>query len=260
MTGHTSADAALAAWRGVDQAAVTGMPTGDVVKQRLLHPALLRMLGDVEGRRVLDVGCGMGDLTRLLASRGARVTGLEPSPVLAGVTRTRAQESGAHLDVLEAPLIGAISGWGLEGAFDGVVASLALCVIPDLEPAVAACVEALRPGGLVVLAVEHPCFEQSCADWTRTGIAEVTRYLGEYELPGRIAPDFHRPLSTYLNAFIRAGCTLTEIAEPGLDADTAAEFPALRPLRELPLFLLVSARKADGGRARPSSSPAHTRP
>ena len=60
-------------------------------------------------------------------------------------------------------------------------------------------------------------------------------YFREQVLPRRHAPDFHRPLATYLNAVIRAGCRIDEVAEPALDSNLAAEAPlegaalALRP-------------------------------
>ena len=41
---------------------------------------MLRMLGDVSGKRVLDAGCGHGYFSRLLAARGAHVVGVEPVP------------------------------------------------------------------------------------------------------------------------------------------------------------------------------------
>lgn len=41
-----------------------------------------RALGDVEGRRVLDAGCGQGYFSRLLADRGATVVGVEPARAL----------------------------------------------------------------------------------------------------------------------------------------------------------------------------------
>jgi cyclopropane fatty-acyl-phospholipid synthase-like methyltransferase len=40
------------------------------------------MIGDVRGRRILDAGCGHGYLSRMLAARGARVTGVEPAQAL----------------------------------------------------------------------------------------------------------------------------------------------------------------------------------
>lgn len=60
-------------------------------------------------------------------------------------------------------------------------------------------------------------------------------------------PDFHRPLSAYLNAVMAAGCRITEVAEPGLDVSLVDEGPggaeALFQVRNL---LVVSALRDDG--------------
>src|ERR1035437_7690475 len=59
-------------------------PDGDDGRKYLLNPTILRMLGALEGRRLLDAGCGQGYLCRKFASRGAVVTGVEPSSRLLG--------------------------------------------------------------------------------------------------------------------------------------------------------------------------------
>jgi len=56
-----------------EQGGVEGDPLG-------ILPGLLELLSDVAGRSVLDGGCGEGYLARVLAGRGARVTGIDLSP------------------------------------------------------------------------------------------------------------------------------------------------------------------------------------
>src|SRR5690242_572166 len=53
-------------------------PDGGFAKRHLLNSVVLRMLGDLRGRRVLDAGCGQGYFSRMLADRGAEVVGVEP--------------------------------------------------------------------------------------------------------------------------------------------------------------------------------------
>lgn len=53
-----------------------------------------RRLGEVRGLRILDVGCGLGDNAILLASHGARVTGVDLSPRSIEIARLRAERAG----------------------------------------------------------------------------------------------------------------------------------------------------------------------
>ncbi|WP_346280677.1 methyltransferase domain-containing protein [Pseudonocardia sp.] len=73
---------------------------GDFSMRHLLNAVLLRMLGDVRGRRVLDAGCGTGYLSRLLPDRGAEVVGVEPARALIDYARL---DAGARVRRSEHP-------------------------------------------------------------------------------------------------------------------------------------------------------------
>lgn len=70
---------------------------------RLQH-ALLALAGDLEGRRVLDAGCGQGDLTLHLLRRGAHVTALDLSPAMVDVVRRRTASLAHRPTLIAAPL------------------------------------------------------------------------------------------------------------------------------------------------------------
>ncbi|WP_037370273.1 class I SAM-dependent methyltransferase [Amycolatopsis orientalis] len=205
--------------------------SGDFAKQHLVNPVLLRLLGDVHGRRVLDAGCGNGYFSRMLAARGAEVTGVEPAESLISFAR---EKSGDGISYLRADLTRLPE---LE-PFDAVVCSMVLMAIPDWKPAMRACVEAVRPGGLFVFAIVHPAFEELFGTWQRYGEYRRKEYLAEYEIVGRDASDFHRPISAYLNEMAALGCRLREMVEPGLDPEVA---DGIESYVRMPNFLLVSA-------------------
>jgi 2-polyprenyl-3-methyl-5-hydroxy-6-metoxy-1,4-benzoquinol methylase len=215
---------------------------GDFAKRHLLNPVLLRMLGDLHRLRVLDAGCGNGYLSRMLAQRGAQVVGVEPGQSLFAfaVDTERQQPHGiryVQADLCALPDLGA--------PFDAVVASMVLPTIPDWTGAMAACVHALKPGGLLVFTVNHPCFERLWPTWRDHGEYRTSRYLSEYEIPGPSAVDFHRTISTYLNQLISLGCVLTEVAEPGLAPEIATDgSQGIDAYVHLPNFLVIAARRA----------------
>ena len=77
----------------------------------------------------------------------------------------------------------------------------------------------------------------------KTGAVEITEYLHEYvqDFEGT-APNFHRPLSAYLNLTITLGCDIFEIVEPRL-RDEDIESPAQELLTRIPNFIVIGARK-----------------
>lgn len=85
------------------------------------RPEMLRLVGDVSGRRILDAGCGSGALSAALSSRGASVTGIDSSSEMLQLARRRAgDEMDLRLADIREPLPFD------DHSFDDVIASLVL--------------------------------------------------------------------------------------------------------------------------------------
>ncbi len=232
--------AVIAAWAAATDHLDDFGEEGDFTRQHLLNPAIFTLLGSVKGRAILDAGCGQGYLCRLLARRGARVTGVEPATpwYQTAVERERHDPLGitylqADLSTLEAP-----------GRFDAVVANMVLMDIPAYEAAIHRCVAALVPGGDFIFSLSHPCFEEPSAAWAGKGHVAVSEYLAEYTIPQTFSPRFHRSLSRYLDHVLDAGCRLRRIVEPSLDEEWARLGPAYERNVHVPSVIVVHATKS----------------
>jgi 2-polyprenyl-6-hydroxyphenyl methylase/3-demethylubiquinone-9 3-methyltransferase len=104
--------------------------------------------GGLEGKTVLDVGCGGGILSEAMAGRGARVQGIDLSEKALGVAKLHKLESGASVDYrfVAAEALAAES----PAAWDVVTCMELLEHVPDPASMVAACAALARPGGTVV--------------------------------------------------------------------------------------------------------------
>jgi SAM-dependent methyltransferase len=111
------------------------------------HRLALRYLGDVAGRRVLEIGCGVGEFTRLLAERGATVTGADISRVAVDQARREvaAFPSATALvaDICALPFASA--------SFDLVVSLETIEHSPDPRSALAELVRVTKPGGRLIV-------------------------------------------------------------------------------------------------------------
>jgi ubiquinone/menaquinone biosynthesis C-methylase UbiE len=124
------------------------------LEQRLALRPWLRV---ARGCRVLDVGCGVGRWSRLLARRGAKVTGIDLSPTMIAEAERRA----AHAGVAERCTfhVQDVSDLRVGGQFDVVLAVTVLQHIldpMDLRAAVTAMSRRLAPGGRIVLLEAAP--------------------------------------------------------------------------------------------------------
>lgn len=122
-------------WRTTSLGAVT-----EAIEQGLI----LELMGDVKGARVLDIGCGDGVLTCAVASRGARVSGVDPDPTMLDAARGRAERAGVKADFMD----GRIERLPFtDASFDMVAAVTVLCFVDDAPAAMREMVRVLRPGG-----------------------------------------------------------------------------------------------------------------
>jgi SAM-dependent methyltransferase len=213
--------------------------------------ALVDMVGPVEGARVLDLACGGGRVTRELARRGARVTGLDVSAALleyAGAAEV-AEPLGityAHGDCASPDVL---SGQ----QFDAVVCHFGLSDVDDLDGCLATVARVVRSNGTFTFAILHPCFPgwagDRSASWRPGGGYYEEGYWvangGLSVLRQRVGAN-HRMLSTYLNGLVRHGLAPEQVAEPGMPAGWTDEHPDADPV---PMYLVARCRR-DRGPAR----------
>ena len=240
---------------------------GDLWHRTLIDPTLLRVLGSVEGQRVLDLACGNGYLSRKLARSGARVTGVDASAPIIALARAREEQDplGVFYHVADATALE-----GLEDAtFDVVVCNMALQDMPDAEGPLREAARVLRPAGRLVASLPHPCFDLGeDSGWavekvgpTTTVFRKVSRYRevsqkrahwrGE---AGRIwyTLSYHRPLSWYFRALRGAGFVVRAFEEPEPTEEFKAESPQAEWIEQIPIQCVIEAMKADGLTARPA--------
>lgn len=220
-------------------------PEGALAREYLLLPSLLELIGGVEGRRVLDAGCGEGFISRLLAQRGASVTGVDVSTLL--LEEARRQEEQQPLGIVY--LHGSVADLHDLRGFDTVVSSLVLPIVPDYKEAIRAAARALRMGGDFVAALTHPAFDGVGAGWVQRPSGDVrwstNRYMAEVE--GRAAhgaPTYHRPLNHYMNTAFEAGFALTGLREPVPSEEYSRQLsPQEREFDLMPALIMLRFEK-----------------
>ena len=177
---------------------------------------MLDLLGDLTGREVLDAGCGEGFLARVLAARGARVTGIDLSPRL--VQMALEKDPHGAIDYRVADLSRPLPE--LEGRFELIGSHLALNDIADHRGFAATLASLARPGARAALAFNNPyssVVREHIADYFASGAIGVYGGLWEQGIKARY---YHRTLEEYLDAFLAAGFRLAKLADvpdrPGL--------------------------------------------
>ena len=169
--------------------------------------------------RVLDLGCGDGQISRLLAGMGARVVGVDPTWNQIRV----AHERGGGAAYARS---GAAALPFADGSFDAVVACLVFEHIDDLDDAIAEVARVLRPGGQFSFFLNHPLLQTPGSGWIddhtmdppeqywRIGPYLIEQDSVEQVELGVFIRFVHRPLSRYLNSLAEHGLLLERMVEP----------------------------------------------
>jgi SAM-dependent methyltransferase len=195
----------------------------------------LRLLGTLDGKRVLELGCGTGHNAVALVRQGAKAIAIEPSEQLASHARRLAELDRARIEVR----VGDYADLAFVRAesVDIGVSAGALGEVDDLDRVLRQVHRVLKPNAVFVCAVPHPfglCVtrEPSGGGPLPLGRMELVRsYLDEgpveVERMGEVFTVQLRALSTMFAAFARAGFAVDQLIEvaPTTTSDPGPRLP-----------------------------------
>jgi trans-aconitate 2-methyltransferase len=165
---------------------------------------VVRLLAPQSGERILDLGCGTGYLTHLIARAGGRVIGIDNSPAMIH----RAQAAYPDLDFR----LMSAADFHFDTPFDAVFSNATLHWVLDKESVVEHVARALRPGGRFVLEMggkgnveeivvatrkvltRHGYYSNAAIQlWYYPSLSEYTTLLEKKGFRVRFAAHFDRP-------------------------------------------------------------------
>lgn len=236
---------------------------GSEYQREVVFPGVLRLLGEVNGKRVLDIACGQGVFCRLLQKRGVTAVGVDAAGPLIEAARRHSDSPETNppkyfrADARELLELAALR----DNPFDAATCILAIQNIHPIAPVFEAASKLLKPGGKFVVAMMHPAFrgaKESHWGWDESAgvqFRRVDRYLIPRKSPiyanpgkkdGNYTWTFHKPIGDYIAAATKAGLFTDALEEwpshkasqPGPRA--AAENTARK---EIPMFMAIRCVK-----------------
>lgn len=199
-------------------------------------------------RRVLDVGCGDGQVTRMLTANGAGlVVGVDPTWNQIRVAHQRGDGLFARAGAAALPLA--------DASFDAVVACLVFEHIDDVDGAIAEVARVLEPGGVFCFFLNHPLLQTPGSGWIDDQFLDppeqywrIGPYLVETETVEEVEKDVyirfvHRPLSRYLNTLAEHGLLLERMEEPAPPPGFLARAVEYAEAATIPRLLYLRLRR-----------------
>ena len=183
-----------------------------------LREADAHLLGDVAGRRVLEIGCGSAPCARWLQTAGADVVAFDLSAGMLARAAELNRSTGIAVPLVQADA-GALPF--LSGSIDVACSAFGgLPFVADVEGALTEVARVLRPGGRFVASVNHPMrwpFPDSPDPEDLRVISSYfdrSAYVETDDAGGTVYVEHHRTVGDWVRAVVGAGLTLEDLVEP----------------------------------------------
>jgi ubiquinone/menaquinone biosynthesis C-methylase UbiE len=247
-------------WGGVAGWYDKHLQNDDTYHSKVVHPNLLKMLGDIKGKHIVDLACGQGIFSRTLADRGAHVIGVDLGKELIELAEKKNKDYKFKVHYFHS---GSDDLYMIkDGTKDIVVCVLALQNIEKLQETMKEVSRVLTKGGKFFAVLNHPAFRNPRhTHWGYDENADVQyrrveEYLSESKIkidmtPGskedkKFTVSFHRPLQVYVKALSKFGLAISGLQEweshkksergPKQKAEDTSR-------KEIPLFMALEATK-----------------
>ncbi len=226
-------------------------------RKLFLEPSFDRFIAStpVEGKTVLDLGCGEGVDCRRFNEKGAKVTGVDISPTLIKAAREASNSKNINYVESSFTALGDI----VDNSFDQVVSVMALMDSPEVNSAFKEAYRVLKPGGSFYFVIKHPFTNRANKAVVKGALTHQTSYFestpfnhtlefqsedvkNKYNIVSRQYP---RTLSQYINPLLKAGFNLKAIEEPSPSSEALNKFACFNLWAKEPFYLMVHAKKPE---------------
>jgi len=223
---------------------------GDIYHRTYFNPAILSLLGAIEKQQILDLGCGQGYFSRLLAQRGAVVTGIDVSEKLLRFAKTREAKEplGIRYYHNNADSLVAVPS----ASQDSIVANMVFHGVDTIDTVFQECARVVKNNGKFIFSLPHPLVEIAERKKDKQGYYVVLRnYRKSKEIPHSLYEDkgykqWYRPIGFYINLLTKNNFLLSameEIYTKHRKGKAIKEEAMLQHKQEFPSFLVIAAVK-----------------
>lgn len=234
----------------------------DIYRDLLNTPGFFSILPSVKGLLGIDIGCGEGHNTRLLAKEGAVMHAIDISPVF--IRHAQAEET-QNPSGIQYKVASATSLPFPDEQFDFATSFMCMMDFSDTALAIREAFRVIKPGGFFQFSIAHPCFSTAHRKNLRhngdTYAIEVGQYFTELEgdieewifgnapdelknrFPKFRVPRYTRTLSYWINTLIAEGFAIELLHEPVPSDEVIRQYPALQDSQVVAYFLHVRCRK-----------------
>lgn len=227
--------------------------------RELVCPDTERLLGAKAEDKILDVACGNGNFSKRLAEIGTYVTAFDYSEK---IIRNARKRYAHYLDKIDFRVIDATKYDELitlgEKRYDKTVCNMGIHDIADIKPLFVAVHDLLKPNGIFVFSVMHPCFRtpgmQKIVETEEIGDKQIVRNL--IQISNYITPQkfegtallnqpvphiyYHRPLSQLLKVCFDANFLVNGFSEPVFNEKATGKFD----WTEIPAIIIMRIVRA----------------
>ena len=239
-------------WNCAAESWVDFVRTGkDYYRDGLNNPATFKLIGNLKSLVVLDLACGEGYNTRILARKGAKVTGVDFSEKLIRFAKQRedVERLGICYKVMDAAELVKFAN----NHFDLVTCFMSLQDIKNFKKAISEVARVLKEGGRFIFSIPHPCFEKIRLNKHKGKISATERYFGTMKdtvnwnmkrlTKHFTTTSFHRTLTDYFNALYRSKLLVKRLVEPRPKQAELKKYPELQDVQATPQSVIIESIK-----------------
>ncbi|MGN9163668.1 class I SAM-dependent methyltransferase [Tissierellaceae bacterium HCP3S3_D8] len=219
----------------------------------LEQPAINKLLPDIKGKTILDIGCGYGHNSLIFAQNGAKkVIGIDLSQKMLKVAKKESCHSCIEylrMDMSELST--------LTQKFDIVYSSLAFHYVENFQKLIKDVYAVLNEGGYLIYSQEHPIVTATMdckghhnldengkfVSYTFSDYAKSGQRVGTWFVDGVI--NYHRSMGEIVSTLAHAGFIIKDMIEPTPETWALKEKPDLIKEFVKPTFLIIKARKPE---------------